>query len=245
EGKNVESRAGVIVEDGNKFIVALKDLNGVWILDPANDSDIVVKKYWNVGGSPSLLHDGFLTPDATYFMVAAQDANNVWVLDVKNGKAVTNVPTGTKPHTGPGAYAFNTVYVPSLGEGKITAIEYGTWKVKKYIETAGPGLFVRSYNKDPKYPYVWADTAFFDGADEIYVIDARTQEIVKTLIPTEGKMTIHPEFTYDGKFVYVASSEGNSVIVYDAHTFAEVTRIDAHEPSGIFNVGTRVEEPGL
>jgi len=242
----IGSRVGVVVESGQDFIIALKDANSVWIIkQDINKKWIVKDKYSNIGNNKTPLHDGFLTPDGKFFIVAAQGANSVWVLNTKTWKVVGEVPTGKLPHTGPGAVWKNTTYIPALEEGLITAIDMTTWKPVASIKTGGPGLFVRSYSKDPDYPYVWADTAFGDRKDEIYVIDARVNKIVKTLIPVKGKNSWHPEFTYDGKFVYVVSQEGGEVVVYDAYTFGVVKRIKADTPSAVSNVGLRIEEPGL
>ena len=167
------------------------------------------------------------------------------MLDLTTMKPIAEVETGETPHTGPGAAWGDYIYVPALGEGLITVIDTKTWKPAKYIKTGGPGLFVRSYGKDPSYPYVWADTAFGDHKDEIYVIDARVNEIVKTIIPVKGESSWHPEFTYNGSFVYVVSQSANEVEVYDAHTFELVERIKSDTPSAISNVGLRIEEPGL
>lgn len=60
-----------------------------------------------------------------------------------------------------------------------------------------------------------------------------------------GKKAVHPEFTRDGKYVYVGVWGGNKVYVYDAKTLEVVTTIDAVTPTGISNVGLRTEEPGL
>jgi len=49
------------------------------------------------------------------------------------------------------------------------------------IPTGGPGLFVRSYSKNPEYPYVWADTAFGEHHDEIEVYDAHTFALLKRI----------------------------------------------------------------
>jgi DNA-binding beta-propeller fold protein YncE len=92
---------------------------------------------------------------------------------------------------------------------------------------------------------VWADAAFGDRKDEIYVIDARINEIVKTIIPVKGEASWHPEFTYNGKFVYIVSQTANEVEVYDAFTFEIVKRIKSATPSAVSNVGLRIEEPGL
>lgn len=242
----IGSRVGVVVESGQDFIVALKDLNSVWIIkQDVNKKWIVKNKYSNIGNNKTPLHDGFLTPDGKFFVVAAQGANSVWVLNAKTWEVVGEVSTGKLPHTGPGAIWKNTTYIPALEEGLITAIDMNTWKPIASIKTGGPGLFVRSYSKNPEYPYIWADTAFGDYKDEIYVIDARINKVVKTLIPVKEKNSWHPEFTYDGKSVYVVSQEGGEVVVYDAHTFEVVKRIKADTPSAVSNVGLRIEEPGL
>lgn len=240
------SRVGVVVESGQDFIIALKDTSSIWTIGENDNKEWVVKnKYANIGNNKTPLHDGFLTPDGKFFVVAVQGANSVWVLDTKTWEPIGEVLTGKLPHTGPGAVWKNTIYIPALEEGLITAIDMNTWEPIASIKTGGPGLFVRSYSKNPNYPYVWADTSFGDHKDEIYVIDARVNTIVKTLFPVEGKSSWHPEFTYDGKFVYVVSQEGGEVVVYDAYGFDVVTRIKANTPSAVSNVGLRVEEPGL
>jgi YVTN family beta-propeller protein len=244
DGAVITSRAGALVESGTQVIVALKDLNSVWVLETANDDIRIVQQFEHVGGVDSVLHDGYLTPDGAYFIVAAQDANVVWVLDTETMTEVARVPTGKQPHTGPGATWEHVTFVPSLGEGMITAIDTNTWQPLKYIPTGGPGLFVR-HSPLPEYPYIWADVAFGEQEDEIAIIDARSLEVVETLVPMEGKRSIHPEFTHDGKYVYVLVWLGDKIFVYDADTFAVVTTIDATTPSLISNVGARLEEPGI
>jgi DNA-binding beta-propeller fold protein YncE len=234
-----------VVEDGNRIIVALKDATSVWAIDTENSDFPVTHKFSDIGGNVPVLHDAFLTPGGTHYIVASQGSKTAWVLDLATMKPIAEVETGETPHTGPGAAWGKYIYVPSLGEGLITVIDTTTWKPAKYIKTGGPGLFVRSYSKDPAYPYVWADTAFGDHEDEIYVIDGRVNEIVQTIIPVKGESSWHPEFTYDGKFVYVVSPSANEVEVYDAYTFELVKRIPAQMPSAISNVGLRIEEPGL
>lgn len=245
DGTQVESRAGTVVEDGNRIIVALKDGTSVWAIDTDQSGFPVTHKFSDIGAGKPALHDGFLTPDGSYYIVASQGSKTAWVLDLATMKPIAEVETGETPHTGPGAAWGKSVYIPALGEGLITVIDTATWKPVKYIKTGGPGLFVRSYSKDPSYPYVWADTAFGDRKDEIYVIDARINEIIKTIIPVKGESSWHPEFTYDGKFVYVVSQSANEVEVYDAFTFEIVKRIKSDTPSAISNVGLRIEEPGL
>lgn len=246
DDKTVRSRAGAVVEHGDQVFIALKDLQSVWVLDMSKRGFPVSNYFWNIGKEGDTLHDAYLTPDGKYFVAAVQGSDFAWVLDTKTMKEVARVPTGKTPHTGPGATWGDYTFVPALGEGNITAIDMKTWTDKAHIKTAGPGLFVRSYNADPSYPYVWADAPLATkGDDEIYVIDGATLTLKKTLIPMPGKKAVHPEFTRDGKYVYVGVWGGNKVYVYDSKTFEVVTTIDAVTPTGISNVGLRVEEPGL
>ncbi|MCF7815620.1 MAG: hypothetical protein K9M10_01695 [Candidatus Pacebacteria bacterium] len=244
-GKEIESRVGAMVEDGEKVIVALKDLNSVWIIDTAKPDFPVIAKHWNIGSNETPLHDAFLTTDGKYYIVASMGSHTVWVMDTDTWEPVKEVKTGKTPHTGPGAMWGNKIYIPALGEGLITSIDVNSWEPVSYIKTAGPGLFIRSFAENPEYPYVWAETAFGEFHDEIYVIDARTDEIVKTIRPVEGESSWHPEFTNDGKFVYVVSQTANEVEVYDAWTFELVKRIKSDTPSAVSNVGNRIEEKGL
>lgn len=240
------SRAGAILEKGSKIFVALKDTPSVWVIDTAQRGFPVSNYYWDVGKAGDTLHDAYLTPDGRYFIAAVQGSDQAWVLDTETMKEVARVKTGKTPHTGPGATWGTTTFVPALGEGLITAINMKTWTPAAYIKTAGPGLFIRSYHKDPSYSYIWADAPLAQkGDDEIYVIDGKSLTIVKTLVPMPGKKAVHPEFTRDGKYVYVGVWGGNKVYVYDAKTFDVVATIDAVTPTGISNVGLRTEEPGL
>jgi protein NirF len=243
-GADVESRVGALVERGNHIIAALKDLNSVWVIDTDKKDFPVVHRFENIGDNKTPLHDAFLTPDGKFYIVAAMGSDTVWVLNTNTWEKVTEVKTGKTPHTGPGAYWGKNIYVPALGEGLITVISTESWTPVASIPTAGPGLFVRSY-PDESYPYVWAETAFGEHHDEIYVIDGRTNAIVKTLIPVPGESSWHPEFTRDGKAVYVVSQTGNEVTVYDAQSFEVVTRLEANTPSAVSNIGLRIEEVGL
>lgn len=245
EGVIVHSRAGAIAEYGEKFIISLKDARSVWVVDTTKRGIPVSNYFWDIGQKGDVLHDGYLTPDSKYYITAVQGSDVAWVLDTKNMKEVAEVKTGKTPHTGPGATWGNYTFVHALAEGVVTAIDMRTWTVAAYIKVGGAGLFTRSYFKDPSYPYVWADTAFGEKQDEIDVIDGATLKVVKKLFPMEGERAVHPEFTRDGKYVYVAVWTGNKVFVYDSKTFEVVATIDAITPTGISSVELRTEEPGL
>jgi nitrite reductase (NO-forming)/hydroxylamine reductase len=245
QGEFVESRVCITSDVspdkvGPYFILALKEAGQMWRID-WSQPDFPIDKVEGVG---NILHDGFLSPDNTRFYIASQKDNWMAVIDVENWELVAKIETGKTPHPGSGA-AWETngsVYGATVhaGEGKITVWDLSNNEIVAEIETSGPGLFIRSHHDSP---YVWADTMFGDPPNRIYVYDAETFEVVHVI--DEGTQTLHPEFTDDGRFVYVADWQGNVVRVYDAETFEKVAEVGGvTTPTGIFNTSRRHETLG-
>jgi plastocyanin/DNA-binding beta-propeller fold protein YncE len=225
---------------GPYFILALKEAGQMWRID-YSQPDFPIDKVEGVG---NILHDGFLSPDNRFFYIASQVDNWMAVIDVEKWELVDKILTGETPHTGSGAAweANGRTYGATVhaGEGKITVWDLADNQIVAEIETSGPGLFIRSHHDSP---YVWADTLFGDPANHIYVFDAETFEVVKVI--DDGVQTLHPEFTADGKFVYVSDWQGNALRVYDAETFERVYEMgDVLTPTGIFNTSRRGETLG-
>ena len=199
-------------------------------------------KLENVG---HILHDGFLSEDNHTFYLAAQKDNWMAAIDVESMQVIKDIETGDIPHPGSGAawtadgrhYAATT----HAGEGKIAVWDTDSNEIVGDIETPGPGLFIRAQDNSP---YVWADSVFAKQPNRIIVFEKESPfNVVGTI--EEGKRTLHPEFTMDGKFVYVADWDGNVVRVYDAATLEKVTEIDGiTTPTGIFNSHRRSETLG-
>jgi cytochrome c553/6-phosphogluconolactonase (cycloisomerase 2 family) len=225
---------------GPYFILALKEAGQMWRID-WSQPDFPIDKVEGVG---NILHDGFLSPDNRFFYIASQKDNWMAVIDVVKWELVDKIETGTTPHPGSGAAweANGTTYGATVhaGEGKITVWNLADDQIVAEIETSGPGLFIRSHHDSP---YVWADTVFGDPPNRIYVFDKSTFEVVKVI--DDGVQTLHPEFTDDGRFVYVSDWQGNVIRVYDAETFEKVAELDGvTTPTGIFNTSRRGETLG-
>jgi nitrite reductase (NO-forming)/hydroxylamine reductase len=245
QGEFVQSRVCITSDvspekAGPYFILALKEAGQMWRID-WSQPDFPIDKVEGVG---NILHDGFLSPDNTRFYIASQKDNWMAVIDVVRWELVDKIPTGQVPHPGSGAAweADGKTYGATVhaGEGKITVWDLANDEIAAEIETSGPGLFIRSHHESP---YVWADTVFGDPPNRIYVFDGATFEVVKVL--DEGKQTLHPEFTADAKFVYVADWQGDVVRVYDAVTFEKVAEVGGvTTPTGIFNTSRRGETLG-
>jgi outer membrane protein assembly factor BamB len=140
-------------------------------------------------------------------------ANDDYYFDIiKNGK-----PGTVMPASGPIGMTDEEIWALvglMRSEPAAEAVQWELDQIAARIETSGPGLFIRSHHDSP---YVWADTLFGDPPNCIYVFDPETFEVVQVV--EDGVQTLHPQFTNDGKFVYVSDWQGNAVRVYDAATF--------------------------
>jgi len=167
------------------------------------------------------------------------------VVDVANWKLVTKIETGDIPHPGSGAVweTDDASYGATVhaGEGKVTIWDLNTNELVDSIDTAGPGLFIRSHHDSP---YVWADAIFAEEPYKITVFSKTFPFEVVTVIE-EGVRTLHPEFTADGNYVYISDWDGNVVRVYDAATMEKVAEVgNITTPTGIFNSSRRHEALG-
>ena len=64
------------------------------------------------------------------------------------------------------------------------------------------------------------------------MIDVAALKVVKDLRP--GRAVLHMEFTPRGEQAWISSRDDGRVVVYDAASFAELARLPAESPSGIF-----------
>ena len=245
DGNEVKSRVCIVSDVspelvGPYFVIALKEAGQMWRIDWSKP-DFPIDKVENVG---RILHDGFLSPDNQRFYIASQKDNWMAVIDVKEWKLVDRISTGSVPHPGSGATweESGRVYGATVhaGEGKVTVWDLSDNKIVAEIPTSGPGLFIRAREDNP---YIWADALFGKPANNIYVIDRKSYKVVKII--NDGVQTLHPEFTADGKYVYVSDWQGNMVRIYDARTLELVKEVGGvNTPTGIFSVERRLESLG-
>ncbi|MFQ6116755.1 MAG: cytochrome D1 domain-containing protein, partial [Candidatus Bipolaricaulia bacterium] len=231
DGEVVDSRVGAALTVGQRFVLVLQEAGCVWLIDYSRPGFPIVKTIDRVG---HLLLGAYLVPGGRYLITGSLVDDFVAVLDLEEQQVVKRVPTGKKPYMGAGAAVEvggrKLLFVPAVGENKITVLEVGSWKVVKYIFTKGPGLFVASH---PQSRYIWADVAFGPNSGAVHIIDKQTLKIVKTRWP--GRRSIHPEFTADGRYVYVSAWGEDKVVVYDATTLERVKEFtDVKTPTGIF-----------
>jgi hypothetical protein len=188
------------------------------------------------------LDDFFFSPDYRELIGANREGETGVVVNLDVGREIATLPLPGMPHLGSGiSWSRNghrVVAIPHLNEPRISVIDMEDWSLVKVIETSGPGFFLRSHDGTP---YLWADVFTGDHKGEMHIIDKQSLEVVKVLKPEPGKTVAHTEFTKDGRFALVSIWEmDGAVIVYDAATFAEVTRLPMVKPSGKYNVWNKI-----
>ena len=256
-----ESRVAAIYDTPNEksWLVALKELGQMWQVDYTDLDNLRIDKM----DTAKFLHDGFFDPTGRYFQIAANASNKMVVVDTKERKKEALIDVDKLPHPGPGANWMDPKCGPvggttHLGVGKVTVWgndpaghKDAAWKVCYEVETDGPGLFIRTH---PKSKYFWADQTKHPepGVQQaVQVIDKETREIVKTITVTTvpGQAAVHMEFNADGTEVWVSAwnmkdskKDNGEIVVYDANTLEEKTRIKGFfAPTGKFNVTNRSE----
>ncbi len=263
-GKGETSRVSAVYNapPRQSFIVALKDIKEIWELSYDPDAPPIYGGFvhnYRVGEEEGIvvdeqpfgirrikindyLDDFFFDPAYAEVIGAARNAKNGQVVNLDARRKVADLDLAGLPHLGSGITWRRdgrlVMATPHLKEAAVSVIDMESWETVKRIETLGPGFFMRSHEKSP---YAWVDVFFGPNRDAVHVIDKQTLEIVRTLRPAPGKTAAHVEFTRDGRFVLLSiwDMEG-AVVVYNAKTLDEVTRIPMVKPSGKYNVWNKI-----
>ncbi len=237
-GNNQRSKViGLVDAPGKRFIFSLFDAGEIWVADMHTPSSPKIIKFKNVGRQP---YDGLISPDGRYYIAGLFGEDGLARLDLWNldkgvqrilpnyGKGKEKRPVYKMPHLEGWAMASDYAFLPAVGQYAVLVVDSRTWQPVKRIPVHGQPVFVIAR---PDGRHVWVNFAF-PYNDTVQVIDVKTMEIVKTLKP--GKAVLHMEFTPRGEEVWVSVRDNNQVKVYDTETFAEVARLPAEKPSGIF-----------
>ncbi len=244
------------------FVLALKDAPEIWEIatdpeaGPVYEGFVHSREKDMVEGLPSSrglfahrrietrqpLDDFFFTPDYRFLIGAARDGGHGVVVNLNVGREVAELPLSGMPHLGSGISWIRdgrrVMATPHLKEPMLSVIDLETWKVIATIQTEGPGFFLRSHENSD---YLWADVFFGPNRDAMHVIDKQTLQIVRTLRPVPGATVAHVEFDRYGRYALVSVWEDDgAVIVYDAHTLEEITRLPMKKPSGKYNVWNKI-----
>ena len=250
------------VPQRDSFVLALKDVPEIWEVatdpeaEPVYEGFVHSREKGMIEALPSSqglfarrrievrepLDDFFFSDDYRHLIGATRDSERGVVVNLNVGREIAELPLPGMPHLGSGISwernGHRVMATPHLKEGVLSIIDTNDWSVIKTIATEGPGFFLRSHENSP---YFWADVFFGPNKDVMHVIDKQSLEIVRTLRPEPGATVAHVEFTRDGRYALVSIWEDDgAVIVYDAATLEEVTRLPMRKPSGKYNVFNKI-----
>jgi len=228
---------GITDASGSRFVFSLFEAGEIWIVDASAPRAPRVEKIRNIGKQP---YDGFVTPNGRYYIAGLFGEDGLALVDLWNpeagarrildgyGRGAEPMPVYKMPHLRGWAVAGGLAVLPAIGRNEVLLLDTVTWREAGRIAVHGQPVFAIA---QPGGRRVWVNFAFPDN-DTVQVIDLPSRRIVKELKP--GRAVLHMEFTARGEQVWISSRDDDAVIVYDPASFAELARIRAEKPSGIF-----------
>jgi len=228
---------GIADAPGNRFVFSLFEAGQIWIVDASDPRRPQVRKIAGVGKQP---YDGFITPSGRYYIAGLFGEDGLALVDMWNpeagarrvlggyGRGEEPLPVYKMPHLRGWAVAGRYIFLPAIGRHEVLVLDSVTWTEAGRIAVHGQPVFAVA---QPGGRRVWVNFAFPDNG-AVQVIDVAEMKVVRELQP--GRAVLHLEFTPRGEQAWISSRDDGRVLVYDAASFAELARLPADSPSGIF-----------
>jgi protein NirF len=238
---------GLVDAPNHHFVVSLFDAGEIWLMNVKNPAKPEITKFKNIGKQP---YDALLTPDGRYYMAGLFGEKGLALLDlwqpekgVKHilanyGKNEATLPVYKMPHLEGWTVTDDFVFIPAIGQHEVLVMDKHTQQLLKRIPVAGQPVFVMA---QPDGRQIWVNFAFPDN-QSVQIIDVKDLAVKKLLTP--GKAVLHLEFTPRGEQVWMAVRDDDLIVVYDTESFAQIARLPADKPSGIF-FSNRANKIGL
>ena len=228
---------GIADAPGNRFVFSLFEAGEIWIVDAADPRRPLVKKIPGIGKQP---YDGFITPSGRHYIAGLFGEDGLALVDLWNpeagarrilggyGRGEEPLPVYKMPHLRGWAVAGRYIFLPAIGRHEVLVLDSVTWAEAGRIAVHGQPVFAVA---QPGARRVWVNFAFPNNG-VVQVIDVADMKVVKELKP--GRAVLHMEFTPRGEQAWISSRDDGRVVVYDGASFAELARLSAESPSGIF-----------
>ena len=236
EGKRAKV-VGIADAPGRKFVYSLFEAGEIWVVDATDPRAPKVTKFQGIGKQP---YDGFITPNGRHYVAGLYGEDGLALVDLWHpeqgsrrvlsgyGRGEEPLPVYKMPHLRGWAVAGGEAVVPAIGRNEVLVIDTRDWREAARIPVHGQPVFAIA---QPGGRYVWVNFAFpHNGV--VQVIDLQSRKVVKELQP--GRAVLHMEFTPRGEQAWVSSRDDDRVTVYDTASYAELARLPALKPSGIF-----------
>jgi protein NirF len=228
---------GIADAPGNRFVFSLFEAGEIWVVDASQPRSPSVQRIAGAGRQP---YDGFVTPGGRHYLAGLYGEDGVALVDLWNpqagakrilggyGRGEEPLPVFKMPHLRGWAVAGARAFLPAIGRHELLVVDTGAWTEAGRVALHGQPVFAVA---QPGGRHVWVNFAF-PRNDVVQVVDVAEMKVVRTLRP--GRAVLHLEFTPRGEQVWISSRDDDTVVVYDTATFAELARLAAEKPSGIF-----------
>ena len=228
---------GIADAPGNRFVFSLFEAGEIWIVDASDPRKPAVQRIAGIGKQP---YDGFITPNGRHYIAGLFGEDGLALVDMWNpeagarrilggyGRGEEPLPVYKMPHLRGWAVAGRYIFLPAIGRHEVLVLDSVTWTEAGRIAVHGQPVFAIA---QPGARRVWVNFAFPNNG-VVQVIDVADMKVVKELKP--GRAVLHMEFTPRGEQAWISSRDDGRVVVYDAASFAELARLPAESPSGIF-----------
>jgi protein NirF len=228
---------GIADAPGNRFVFSLFEAGEIWIVDASDPRQPQVRKITGVGKQP---YDGFVTPNGRHYIAGLFGEDGLALVDLwapeagarrvlgGYGRGEEPLPVYKMPHLRGWAVAGRYLFLPAVGRHEVLVLDSVTWTEAGRIAVHGQPVFAVA---QPGARRVWVNFAFPNNG-VVQVIDVPALKVVHELRP--GRAVLHMEFTPRGEQAWVFLRDGGAVVVYDGASFAELARLAAESPSGIF-----------
>ncbi len=228
---------GIADAPGRRFIYSLFEAGEIWMVDATDARQPRVTRFRDIGKQP---YDGFITPNGRHYVAGLFGEDGLSLIDLWHpergarrvmagyGRGEEPLPVYKMPPLRGWAVAGGEAVLPAIGRHEVLVVETTNWRETARIKVHGQPVFAIA---QPGGRYVWVNFAFPHN-DTVQVIDLQSRRIVKELKP--GRAVLHMEFTPRGEQVWISSRDDDRVVVYDTASYAEVARLPADKPSGIF-----------
>ncbi len=228
---------GIADAPGNRFVFSLFEAGEIWIVDASHPRNPQVTKLEKIGKQP---YDGFVTPDGRHYIAGLYGEDGLALVDLWHpergarrvlqgyGRGEEPLPVFKMPHLRGWAAAGRYLFLPAVGRHEVLVLDRVGWTEAARIPLRGQPVFAVA---QPGGRRVWVNFALPDN-DRVQVIDVDAMKVVKELRP--GRAVLHLEFTPRGEQAWISSRDDDAVAVYDTASYAELARLPADKPSGIF-----------
>jgi protein NirF len=228
---------GIADAPGNRFVFSLFESGEIWVVDASQPRSPQVVKIKDIGKQP---YDGFVTPDGRHYIAGLYGEDGLALVDLWNvgagakrildgyGRGEAPLPVYKMPHLRGWAVAGRYIFLPAVGRREVLVLDSVTWTQAARIAVHGQPVFAVA---QPGGRRVWVNFAFPQNG-VVQVIDVPQMKVVHELRP--GRAVLHMEFTPRGEQAWISSRDDGAVLVYDGASFAQLARLPAESPSGIF-----------